>query len=504
MNLKEKMVLNSMVLLAVSFSIPSGVSAAASEANEASANQAKSSEDWRKQPPKPASANEFKLAKTEKYKLANGLTVELLEDHRVPFTTISFGIKAGSVYNPPSQEGLSQLVTTMLSEGTEKHSSKEIAEEIDFIGGAFSAAAGPDFANVSASALSQYNERLLAALSDILRNASFPEEELKLKKTNLIQELIMSRSKPDFLGNERFAKVIFGNHPYSLVAPKPETVEKVSRKDLLDFYKKNYLPNDTVIVAVGDFKSAEMKALIEKYFGSWKSGPEAKAVEATMPHQSGRKIYLIDRPGSVQSRIKMGNVGIKKTDPDIYAMTVANQILGGAGTSRLFSNIRENKGYTYGAYSKVNPQREPGSFAAEAEVRTDVTAPALQEFIYELERIRNLQPAEKEITSTKNYLVGSFQLGLETQSGLAARLMEAELYKLPADYLETYGQKIMAVTPEDVQRVARKYIDLDNMVVTVVGDASKIEKQLEPFAPTLVFDTSGKAVTGSPRTASGN
>ena len=493
-----------MVSFSVALSIaPGGFAAAPSDVADASQTSPNSTEEWRKQAPKLPAPREFKLAKTEKYKLANGLTVELLEDHRVPFTTIACGIKAGSVYNPTSMEGLSQLVTTMLSEGTEKHNSKELAEEIDFIGGAFSASAGPDFALINASALSQYNERLLATLADILEHPSFPEEELKLKKTNLIQELIMSRSKPDFLGNERFAKVVFGNHPYSLVAPKPETVEKVSRKDLLEFHKKNYLPNDTDIVVVGDFKAAEMKGLIEKYLGTWKSATEAKPVEAALPRQIGRKIYLVDRPGSVQSRIKLGNVGIKKTDPDIYAMTVANQILGGAATSRLFTNIRESKGYTYGAYSRVNPQREPGSFAAEAEVRTDVTAPALQEFLYEMERMRNLEPSEKELASTKNYLVGAFQLGLETQSGLSARLLEAELYKLPADYLETYGQKIMAVTPADVQRVARKYIDYDNMVVTVVGDAAKIEKQLEPFAQTLVYDTSGKPVNGSTKTASG-
>lgn len=495
--MKREVILLSIVLAAMS-----GWCLAEGEEEKAAGAGTAAAEGWRKQAPKLPAPGAFKLPKIDKFKLANGLQVELVEDHRVPYTTIACGIKAGSVYNPKDQEGLSNLVASMVNEGTAKHNSKELAEAIDFIGGSFNAGTGPDFTTISASALSQYNEKLMSFLSEVLTSASFPEDELKLKKTNLIQQLKMARSKPEFLGNERFAKVVFGQHPYSIVAPKPEVVEKVSRQQLVDYYKKTYIPNDAYLVVVGDFKSAEMKTLIEKYFGDWKSAPEPKPELAALPRQSGRMIYLVNRPGSVQTRFKMGNVAIKKTDPDFYSMTVANQILGGAATSRLFINIRENKGYTYGAYSKISPQKEPGSFAAEAEVRTDVTAPALQEFIYEIERIRNLPPGEKELAATKNYLVGSFQLGLESQSGLAQKLLEGELYQLPENYLETYGNKIMAVTPSDVRQVARKYIDLDNLVITAVGDAEKIKAALEYFAPVTIYDTEGKLVSGPATTKS--
>ncbi|MBX9687200.1 MAG: insulinase family protein [Candidatus Obscuribacterales bacterium] len=494
------MKIKSVIAVSILFSL-FGTSISAKAEESASTSSASVAEEWRKKPPSLPAPREFKLPKIEKFKLSNGLSVELVEDHRVPFSTIALGVKAGSYVDPPNQAGLSTIVSDMLTEGTNKRSSKQIAEAIDFIGGAIAAQTGPDFTTVSASALSQYNERLLDTFADVILNPSFPEDELKLEKTNKIQELALNRSKPDFLAAERFAKIVFGNHPYSTVAPSASMVEKLKRQQLLDFHKQNFLPNEAQLVVVGDFKSDEMKSLVEKYFGEWKAGTIAKSKVPAQPKQTARKIYLIDRPDSVQSKIKLGNIGIKKSDPDFYALTVANQLLGGAATSRLFLNIRENKGYTYGAYSKMTPQKEPGSFSSEAEVRTEVTAAALQEFFYELERIRNLKPAEKELNDSKNYLVGSFQLGLETQSGLAQRLLEGSLYQLPDDYLETYGKKILAVGPDDVRRVARKYVDLDNIVVTVVGDSKKIKSELEYFAPLAVYDTEGNLENSGSKSA---
>jgi predicted Zn-dependent peptidase len=216
------------------------------------------------------------------------------------------------------------------------------------------------------------------------------------------------------------------------------------------------------------------------------------AVEAK---KAGKSIYLVDRPGSVQSSIKLGNVSIAKTDPDYFPFLVANQILGGATNSRLFLNIREQKGYTYGAYSGIDARRSPGAFGAEAEVRTDVTAPSLQEFLYELDRLRNIKVPSKELADAKAHMVGSFQLGLETQSALVSRLLERKLYDLPSDYLETYVDKIMAVTPDQVRSMARKHIDLDNLTICVVGDAKKVKPDLEYFAKVNLYDTNGKLLS---------
>lgn len=453
-----------------------------------------SGEQWRKNPPASPPPRPFKLPTITSYKLDNGLQVQLIEDHRVPFLTVALGIKAGSAYESKDKLGLAEMTADMLNEGTTTKKSKEIADETDFIGGGLKAVSDFDFTIVSGSALSKYSDRLVDLLSDIVFHPTFPEEELKLAKTNLTQALAMKRSEPDFLVEERFNKVVFGDHPYSVVAPTPTTIENIARKDLQDFHDTHYLPNEATLVIVGDFDPAHLKQQIESKFGTgiWKSGTMPVVQMPQMPKQNGRKIYLVDRPGSVQSSIKLGNVAINKTDPDYFPVAVANQILGGAAHSRLFLNIREQKGYTYGAYSSVAAHRQPGPFAAEAEVRTEVTAPSLEEFLYELSRIRDVKVTDKELKDAKTYIVGSFQLGLETQSGLAQRLLELKLYDLPDNYLETYSDKVMAVTPDQIRKVARKVIDDNNLVISVVGDASKIKQDLQYFAPVEIYDTTGK------------
>jgi zinc protease len=489
-----------MVLLMSAFEAPSMIAATepagaeTSPSAEASAGAGAAQEAWRKKPPELPPPRPFRLPPVATYKLENGLTVQLVEDHRVPFVTVFLGVKAGSAMDPPDLRGLASMTADMLTEGTSTRTSRRIAEEVDFIGGAISGAADYDYSVVSGSALSKYTDKLLDLVSDVVLNPSFPDSELKLKKTNLIQELIVKRSQPGFLKEERFHQVVFGNHPYGVVAPTPESVERMNVEALKDFHARHFLPNEAVLIVVGDFQTPAMKDLISRSFGAWKSGalPVGKLPE--VPGLTGRRIYVVDRAGSVQASMKLGNLAIKKKDPDYFPMLVANQVLGGAAHARLFLNIREQKGYTYGAYSGFAARKEPGAFAAEAEVRTDVVAPALQEFLYELDRIRNVKVSDKELQDAKNYLTGSFQLGLETQAGLANRLLEVQLYDLPADYLERYTERVLAVTTDDVRRVARKDIDLDNLTIVVVGDAAKIKPDLQYFAPVQVFDTSGKPV----------
>lgn len=457
---------------------------------------------WRKSPPTVPAPRPFSLPSINSYKLDNGLLVQLVEDHRFPFLTVALGTKVGSTQEPDDKLGLADMTADMLTEGTEHKSSKQVADEVDFIGGALKSISDYDFSIVSGSSLSKYTDRLFNIFDDVIFHPSFPEDELKLKKTNMIQELAMKRSEPDFLAEERFNKVVFGNHPYGVVAPTPATIENIKRQDLIDFHTRTFVPNESVLVVVGDFDSGKMKGLIADKFSQWKQGTIASAELPLLPKLSGRHIYLVDRPGSVQSSVKIGNVSIKRTDPDYFPMLVTNQILGGAASARLFLNIREQKGFTYGAYSAIAARRQPGTFMAEAEVRSEVTGPSLQEFLYELDRIRTTKVADKELKDAKSYLTGSFQLGLETQSGLAQRLLESKLFDLPNDYLETFASKVMAVNVDDVRKVARRLIDTNNLVITVVGDSSKVKPELEMFGfPIDVYDTSGKLSTEADKTA---
>lgn len=452
-------------------------------------------ESWRSKPPTLPAPRPFIMPVVDKYKLANGLTVELVEDHRVPWTTVSMGFRSGVANDKADEPGVASMVADMVTEGTKSRTSKQIAEQIDYIGGAISTTGGADNTYVSASGLSEYNGRLLNLLADVCLNPSFPEDELKLKKTNKIQELTSQRGRSEFLVDERFAEVVFGRHPYAVVAPKIPQVEKIARDQLVKFHANHYIPNDAILVVVGDFKKADMKALVEKEFGGWTPGKCDASQVVDFPKHTGKMIHLVDRPDSAQSSLKIGNLGLKRDDPDFYTSMVANQVLGGGAISRLFLNLREKHGYTYGAYSMAAWRRQPGFFSADANVRTEVTAPALQEFLSELDKIRKDTVSEEELKHAKTYMVGVFQLGLESQGGIGQRLLEAELFNLPEDYLAKYGDRIMAVTPQEIQRVANKMIDTDNLQMCVVGDSSKIKSSLEKIGPVTVYDINGCALS---------
>lgn len=452
-------------------------------------------ESWRAKPPTLPAPKEFKMPEVKTYKLDNGLKVQLVIDHRFPYITTYLGMKTGTIADDPASLGVADMTADMLREGTKTLKSKQIAEEVDFIGGSLNAVSDYDFTIVSCSALSSYTDRMFTILHDVLFNPSFPEDELKLKKTNSIQELTMKRSDPDYLLEERFRKVVFGKHPYGVVSPTPAMIEKITQADLQKFHKENYLPNDSTLIVLGDIDEKKIDEQIKSTFGSWEKGERKAGELADAEANKSRRVFVVDRPGSVQTALMIGNLGIKKKDPDYFATRVMNQILGGSAHSRLFLNIREQKGYTYGAYSSMPARIHPDAFSAGASVRTEVTAPAVKEFLFELDRIRDAAVTKEELDDAKAYLVGQYQLGLETQSGFAQRLLEVDLFDMPADYLETFTKKIMAVEAADVQRAANRVIQSKDLVITAVGDASKIKSGLETYGTIELYDANGDLTT---------
>lgn len=451
-------------------------------------------ENWRATRPKLPPPKSFKLPAVKTYKLDNGLKIQFVEDHRYPYVTVFLGLKTGTVDNS-TEKPVAELTASMLDEGTKTKKSKEIAEATDFIGGSISASADYDFTIMNGSCLSNYTDTLFSLMSDVLLHPSFPEDELKVAKSNWIQSLTIRRSDSNYLLDERFRKVVFGDHPYGALAPKPEVINSIAQADLKKFHEANYLPNDSLLIVLGDFDDKKMEELVKSAFGSWAQGERKSKELPVVSQQKERRVYLVDRPDSTQSAVAIGNLGIKKKDPDYFAVKVMNQILGGSANSRLFLNIREQKGYTYGAYSSVSARIHPDAFSAGASVRTEVTEPAIKEFLFELERIGNSAVTKEELDDAKKYLTGQFQLGLETQSGLAQRLLEVGLFDMDDKYLESYTDKYMAVTIEDVQRVAKKIIHSNDLVITVVGDANKIKPGLEHFGKVELYDLNGDLTT---------
>lgn len=463
------------------------------------------SETFRQTAPESLGAIPFNIPNPNKTKLANGLEIVFLEDKRHPIVSFRLAFRSGDINDPVDKTGLSSAMASMLNEGTEKYTSKELAEEVERLGASLSASDGSDNTIVKASTLSMYSSKILELMAELVLSPVFPENELDLYKQNTIEGLKFQRSQPDFLADEQVAKIIYGEHPYGINAPTAEDIRKLTRDDLVNFHAETFLPNNAMMIVVGDFDSESLLAEIENSFGSWKAGTVEALDFSDLPGRTQRTLTIVDRPGSTQSNIVLANLAIKRDHPDYFPVLVMNQILGAGASSRLFMNLREEKGYTYGAYSRFYAKRHAGAFEATSEVRTSVTGDSLKEFFYELNRIRDEISAKQELIDAKSYLTGVFPIRAETQGGLTELIVSQLLYDLPENYLDTYRENVNAVTLEDVQRVAKAYIDAENLAIVIVGDAEEVIPQASDYAENMeIFDTDGntKDVTAYGRSVS--
>lgn len=432
-------------------------------------------------PPSDLPARSLTLPKTESHTLPNGLKIVVAESHRVPLVTMQLAVRAGSVLDPPEVPGLASAVANQMSAGTDKYSSYELRVAAEKLGGSVGVGASQDYATVSASGLAENLGPLADLMADVLLHPTFPDSELKTYKQLTMQGLILQRQSPDFLAREELNKVLYGTHPYSVTSATPASIQSLTPEKLKGFYGDYYVPNDAILIVVGDVKAANVFSVLEKPLGGWK-GHETHINEAAtppFPTQTGRRIYLVPRPGSVQSNILFGNVMFKRNDPDFFPLLVANNILGGGSGSRLFANVREKQGYAYDVRSSAGYNIQTGTFTESAQTRTAVTAPALKLMLQETDSIRTQPVSEQELKDTKGYLTGVFALQLTSQAGLAGSLLTVELYHLPPDYLATLRDKINAVTTADIQRASQRAMLSDKAVIVVVGDADQLRDSLK-------------------------
>ncbi len=435
-----------------------------------------------------------KLPKAVESKLANGLTILVMEDHRLPTVTVRLVLQgAGALNDPADMPGLANLTAAMLKEGTTTRSSKQIAEEIERLGAGINASApwGSNGANVSASGLSDNTGQWLNLAADIVLNPSFPAGELNKLKQRMKVQLQQQRSSPFFLMQERFNRAIYGNHPAAVTSPTPESLDKITPEMLIKFHREHYTPQNAILGIAGDIKPADLLQMLNG-MPPWQP-TDLKAAEAPATHAvSERHISVVDRPGSVQTDVSIGNITISRTDPDYVPMVVMDRVVGGGASARLFMNLREEHGYTYGAYSQLVARRYAGPWFANGSMRTDATEGAMTEFMNEINRIRDQKVPEKELEECKRSIVASFALSLEDPNQLLDYAMTLKIFGLPADYWDTYPAKITSITAEQVQRVARKYVVPENLQIVAVGDASKIKPVLDKYGAVEVYGTDGK------------
>lgn len=448
--------------------------------------------DLRKSAPEPLAPVSFDIPQPAQAVLANGLQVIIFEDERLPLVSFRLAFNSGDINDPADATGMTSAMASMLTEGTGNYSSRQLAEKIERLGASIGASASDDFTIVSASSLSLYSSEILGLMAEVVLRPTFPEDELDLYRRNTVEHLKFQRSQPGFLAGEQSARLIYGAHPYSKVSPNAADIEKLGREKLAAFHAATIIPNNAMFIVVGDVKREEFIAEMYEHFGEWKEGSKEKSEFAPPPKRNARSMTIVDRPGSAQSNIVLTNLAIKRHDPDYFPMIVMNQVLGAGASSRVFMNLREEKGYTYGAYTRLGTKNRAGDLEATAEVRTAVTGDSLKEFFYELERIRDEKVDDTELADAKNFLTGVFPIRAETQEGLTNLIVNQHIYSLTADYLQTYRDNVNAVTVDDVQRVAIKYVRPDEMAIVIVGDAGEVLPQAKEYAETVeIFDTNG-------------
>ena len=432
--------------------------------------------------------------KRQRTKLANGLDVILVESRTIPKFHGELFFKSGNAAAIAHGPGFADITASVVRTGTAKRASRQIEEDLRRLGADLGCSAGADTSAISFAGLSEFSEPLLEMVNELAREASFPEAEFERERRQKLEEVKLERTEPGFLAGERLRKVLFGAHPYAQVSPTEEQVAAFKRDDLVSLYKEFFTPENALLLLVGDFQPEAMLKSIEKVFGAWRGKKPETTTSAAPANPRGRRVYLVHQPGAVQTQILAGCHAITRKHPDWVRLGLTNSLYGGAFNSRLVMNIREEKGYTYSPRSGVNALRQHGYFSVSAAVRNDVVAASLTEMFYEMDKLRSLPVPESELADAQNYLSGVFSMGLATQNGLLSQIAVVELNELPDDYLETYRQKVRALTPTDLLETARKYLNSANMQIVVVGDRTQIESQARLFGETEIYDAQGRKI----------
>jgi predicted Zn-dependent peptidase len=432
----------------------------------------------RSQPPQPGPPPPLKLPAIQKRTLTNGIPVWIVEHHQVPIVQVNLVVLSGTGDDPPGKFGIASLTASMLTEGAGSRSALQIADAIDFLGAELATSSTSDASTVRLNVPVVRLSEALPLMADVAQRPTFPESELARQKVQRLTTIIQARDDPTSISQLAFARVVYGDtHRYgTALAGSAQTIEGFTVTDVRAFYDAAYQPGNAAIIVVGDTTVARVLPLLETQFGKWakRDRPAPHNRSLTEPARQPRQIYIVDKPGAPQSQVRMGWVGVARSTPDYFPITVMNTVLGGSFSSRLNLNLREKHGYTYGANSQFDMRLGAGPFLAAAGIQTDKTADALKEFFAELEGIRQTVPAD-ELTRAKHYISLRYPLGFETTGDIAARLEQALVYRLPDDFFATYIQRIESVTAADVQRVAQKYIDPEHFAVVIAGDRAAIE-----------------------------
>jgi zinc protease len=401
----------------------------------------------------------------------NGMTVLVIEQHALPFVQLHALVKTGSAQDPPEKPGLANLVAGLLDEGTTTRSARQIAEQIEFVGGTLASRATEDFSTTSLRILKKDLTLGFELLADVLTRPAFADAELERVRSLIQGQLLNEQDDPGMVASKAFHQLVFNGHPYAWpVTGTAEGLAKITREDVVTFHQREYVPNRTILVLAGDISMDEAQRLVHEHFGTWKPGEHGpRTLGAPLPVQQ-RVTKFIDKDLS-QTTIILGHVGINRANPDFYPALVMNYILGGGGfSSRLMDEIRDNQGLAYGVGSSFHANLMPGPFFVSLQTRNEAANQAIAGVLKELQRIRETPVTDEELNDAKAYLIGSFALRLDTTAKLAEVASQVEFYNLGLEYFTAYPSWIQKVTKEDILRVAKQYLHPDQYALVLVGN----------------------------------
>ena len=415
-------------------------------------------------------------------KLPNGLTVWRVPRPGFPKVALTLAVRGGRAYDPKDQPGVSDLLMAVMDQGTKTRSARQIAEAFAAAGGDLSGDLRPDALLSSVQVLGDKVDGALEVLADIAENATFPDDEVALAKTDALQNLEAQEAEPTFLAQRALAKALYGDHGYAVISATADAINKTTAGDLRAAYRQRFRPDQSLLVAVGDFDPNALEAAIEKDFGGWTAPSDAPLPEPPRPAGNNpHAIFLVPRAGSVQTSLWLGAFGPRRGDPDYAATQVANAIYAGMFGSRLIRNIREDKGYTYSPGGSIQLRAQAGTLQTRADVRNTVTGPSLNEIFYELNRMATTDPSADEVATAQRYLVGTNAIFLQIQSAVGSELGWLWVYGLPPGALGQESANIQKVTAEDVAAAGRKYFAAARQTVVAVGEDSVVRGQLGVF-----------------------
>lgn len=441
-------------------------------------------------PPRPLPAREVKFPPYQFRTLANGLQVIAVAHHEQPAVSLRLILRAGGSHDPADKTGLATLAAALLDQGTTTRSAEQIASTIDSIGGAIGTGSGSDLTFIQAVVMKDSLDLALDLVADIARNPAFAPEEIDRQKQQMLSGLKVSYEDPDYIAGVVFDRLVYGYHPYGRPdSGTPQSIASITREDLVNFHKTWFGANNAILAIVGDVQPEDAFAGVERAFGKWARAQNAESKNLEPPPAT-RRVVVVDRPGAVQTEIRVGNIALPRKHPDYLALDLALKILGGEGGNRLHRVLRSERGLTYGASADVHALKEAGDLMADTDTRSETTGEVLRLIVDEMWRLQRQKVSQRELADAQAYLTGSFPLTIETPSAIALQILNAVFYGLDLEELETFRERVNAVTPDDIQRVAQRYLRPDRLSIVLVGDASVFAKHL-PGAGFEQFDRIG-------------